>query len=105
MKKNTRNKTGFLIGIIEHFNLENLVAQAKFSVPVNGSIEKAYGKLYDRHKSEKANIAVIEGRNADSINGTFYATPGNPLCNSEIIRGNHSLYVPTSGYAVLNHTF
>ena len=105
MKITKSNKHSLLIGIIEDLNLEKLIAKKKFSVPVNGSVEKAYRKLYGCSKSEKANIAVIEGRNVGSVNGTFYSTSGNPFCTVDLIKGNCSLYSPGRGYAVLNHPF
>ncbi|MBI2004257.1 hypothetical protein HYS72_02215 [Candidatus Pacearchaeota archaeon] len=107
MKKNTRTKHDLLIGDSEHFNLslEYLVPKKKFSFSVNGSNNKAYGKLYNCSKSQNANIAVIEKRNPGSIDGTFYSSSKNPICDSDLVRGsNTALFYPGS-YTLLNHTF
>jgi len=107
MKKNTRDKHDLLIGDSGDFNLglEYLVPKKKFSFSVNGSNNKAYGKLYDCSKSQNANIAVIERRNPGSIDGTFYSSPNNPICDSNLMRGSNNVLFYPGNYTLLNHTF
>lgn len=91
MQKNTRrNKHDVIVGESKDFNLESLFALGKFNVPINGSDRKSYEKLYDCSKSQNANIAVIEERDASSMKGTFYSARGNPFHSAK--DGSHFDY-------------
>ena len=107
MKKNTRNKHDLLIGDSKDFNLglEYLIPKNKFSFSVNESNNKAYKQLYNCAKSRNVNIAVIERRNPGSIDGTFYSSPNNPLCDSNLMRGSNNVLFYPGNYTLLNHTF
>ena len=99
----TPEDLGFVVGGSTESGLK--VPKKKFSFSVNGSNNKAYGKLYDCSKSQNANIAVIERRNPGSIDGTFYSSPNNPICDSNLMRGSNNVFFYPGNYTLLNHTF
>ncbi len=95
-----KNKHQVFVGSDKSFNLEDLCNKGKFDVHINGSIERSYEKLCDYSKSQKANIAVVEERNTNSMKGTLYSAPGNPFCS---IQGRFSLDSTNSGYALVKN--
>ena len=80
-----------------------MLSKNVFNIPVNGSLNDSYEKLYKQSKSQNANIAVIEERNASSIKGAFYLSERNPFSADNFIKGERNFDYTSNKYTLLNY--